>query len=70
MKLVNNLGAIVSLVLVGTAISWLCKLDWRSTPQDRCILLFLIALALNFTLYVFHLRARIIALEKQLQIPK
>jgi hypothetical protein len=70
MKLVNNVAAIVSLVFVALGVFWLWKLGWHSTVQDRCILLFLVALALNFTLYVFYLRARIIALEKQLQTPK
>jgi hypothetical protein len=69
MKLLQNAGAIVSLVFLAAGVFQL----WNSGIHgglSAFITASATSLALSLTLYVFHLNARIVALEKQLQTPR
>jgi hypothetical protein len=67
MKLLQNVGAIVSIGLVAAGMFWLWKLDMFGTDLSICILALIAAPSLSLGLYVFQLRARIAALEKHVR---
>ncbi len=67
MKPLQNVGAIVSLVLAAVGLFWLWQPGMFATGQVLCILGLFSALSLSLGLYVFHLRDRIAAMEKRLR---
>lgn len=63
MKLLNGLGAVVSIVLVAVGFLGIGKFGLDGAGLTVLIAASGAALALSLTLYVFHLRGRIVALE-------
>jgi hypothetical protein len=66
MKSLQNVGSIVSVVFVAVGLFWLWKLGPVGTGLSLCTLGLISGIALAFGLYLFHLRDRIVALEKRL----
>lgn len=67
MKLLCNTAAIASLVFVAVGFFWLWKLDMFGSDLSMCILALIAAPTLSLGCYVFQLRARMAALEKQVR---
>jgi len=70
MKLLSNVGAVVSLVFVAVGLLWLWTPGIFGRGQSLCILGLFSGFSLSVGLYVFHLRERITALEKRVQEPE
>ena len=69
MKLLFNVGAAVSLLLVACGGFFAWKVIMFQGNLSRCIWCFASAFALSITLYVFCLRDRIAVLEKRMNSP-
>ena len=70
MKLLQSGGAIVSLAFIAVGFLQLWRLGLYGGGVPSLCAASGCAFALCLTLYIFHLRDRITALEKQLQAPK
>jgi hypothetical protein len=70
MKLFLATGAIASFLLALLGLLFLWKVALFRRDVAICILTLTSAFGLNLSLYVFYLRGRITALEKQLQARK
>jgi hypothetical protein len=67
MKLLHRFCAIVSLILLSAGLFQLHRFGLNGTGISSFIAGSACAFTLSLTVYIFHLRDRIIALEKQLQ---
>ena len=67
MKLISNVGGVVSLICVGVGFLLLLKLGLFGKDLGTCIVALVAAPCLSQGLYVFALRQRIAALEERVQ---
>jgi ABC-type Mn2+/Zn2+ transport system permease subunit len=70
MRPLHAVGAVASFLLALVGIFFLWKVTLFRRDVAICILALTSAFGLNLSLYVFHLRGRIAALEQQLQARK
>ena len=67
MKLLCNVGSVVSMVLIAVGFSWMWRLGLFGSGLSICILGLICGPSLAFGLYALHLRDRIAALERRAQ---
>jgi hypothetical protein len=66
MKLISNIGGVVSLICVAVGFFLLLKLGLVGKDLGTCIVALIAAPSLSLGLYVFVLRQRIVALETRM----
>jgi hypothetical protein len=67
MKLISNVGGVVSVILIAVGLFLLLKLGLFGKDLGTCIVALVAAPCLSLGLYVFGLRQRIASLEKSVR---